>query len=113
MRPDYVARRLSFRNKLGFTERQESKMIGFQKSFFRKGRPAMPDICVLKHDLAAESVRKSPDKGKIEAPGRKTGQAHDRLSEIESRNFRETASVLDSRQLDTGKRVECLQKHRP
>lgn len=100
MKPDSGFRRLSFRQKLGLTERQESKMIGISNNFFRQSREVIQDIRELKHVLAVESIRKSPDKRKIEALSRKIGLAYVRMSEIESRNLHDIATVLDAKQLD-------------
>lgn len=101
MRPDPGLRLLSFRQKLGLSERQESKMVGISQNFFRQSRTVIRDIRELKHELAVESVRKSPDKRKIEALSRKIGLAYVRMSEIESRNLHDIATVLDAKQLDT------------
>jgi hypothetical protein len=92
--------RQNMKQALDLSDSQESKMIGLRRDFFQDSRPVRQSIRNLKHDLALESVSKSPDRRKIANLTRSIGQEHVRLLQIESRHLRELASVLDARQMD-------------
>jgi Spy/CpxP family protein refolding chaperone len=90
----------SMKQALDLSDRQESKMIGLRRDFYQDSRPVRQSLRNLKHELALESVRKSPDRRKIAKLTQSIGQEHVHLAQIESRHLRDLASVLDARQMD-------------
>jgi hypothetical protein len=85
---------------LGLSDSQEAKMAELRRSFFEESRPLRDSVRNLKHDLALESVKKSPDNKKIASIARKIGDENVRLAQLESRHLRELATVLDAQQID-------------
>jgi len=98
--PDARQARQSMKQALGLSESQESQMIGMRRDFYQGSRPVRQSLRNLKHDLALESVRKTPDRRKIAKLTQSIGQEHVRLAQLESRHLRDLASVLDARQMD-------------
>lgn len=85
---------------LNLTDRQEARMIELRRDFYQDSRPVMQSLRGLKRDLALESVKQSPDKGKIWRLTQKIGKEHVRLAQLESRHLRKLATVLDAQQID-------------
>jgi Spy/CpxP family protein refolding chaperone len=85
---------------LDLSDSQESKMNGLRRDFYQDSSPVRQSLRNLKHDLALESVRKSPDRRKIAKLTQSIGQEHVRLAQIESRHLRDLSTVLDARQMD-------------
>ena len=75
-------------------------MLDMTRSFFQESTPVRQDLRTLRHDLAAESVRKRPDDRKIAELTERIGRQHARLAELESRHLRELTSVLDHKQIE-------------
>ena len=85
---------------LGLSDAQETKMIELRRGFFQQSKPVMQSFRNLQHDLALESVKKSPDSRKIMSLTKKIGEKSVQLAQLESRHLRDLATVLDARQLD-------------
>jgi hypothetical protein len=85
---------------LGLSDAQERKMIELRRGFFQQIQPVRQSFRNLKHDLALESVKKSPDSRKIGSLTKKIGETSMQLAQLESRHLRDLATVLDARQLD-------------
>jgi Spy/CpxP family protein refolding chaperone len=85
---------------LGLSDRQEQKMIELRRGFVQQSQPMMQSMRDLRHDLALESVKKSPDGRKIASLVKNIGQQSVRLAQLESRHMHDLATVLDARQID-------------
>ncbi|HHE31912.1 MAG TPA: periplasmic heavy metal sensor [Chlorobaculum parvum] len=101
MRPDARAqKRASIKQALNLSDRQERKMVELRQNFFTRSRPVVQDLINMRRELALESVRKHPNKMKIDKLTRRIGQVHEQLAEMQSRHLHNVASVLDDKQLD-------------
>lgn len=100
MAPDVRSIRQDMKKLLGLSDSQAEKVREMRRTFFSQSKPVMQSIGYLRHDLALESVKKTPDKHKIEDFSRRIGQEHSRLSEMESTHLHNLATILDARQLD-------------
>ncbi len=85
---------------LGLSDAQERKMIELRRGYFQQSKPVMQAFRNLQHDLALESVKKSPDSRRIGSLTKKIGETSVQLAQLESRHLRDLATVLDARQLD-------------
>jgi Spy/CpxP family protein refolding chaperone len=98
--PDARHARQNMKQALDLSDSQETKMIELRRAFSQEIQPVRQSLNNLKHDLALESVKKSPNNRKIASLSRNIGQEHARLAQIESHHLRDLATVLDARQID-------------
>lgn len=92
--------RQKIKQALELSDSQEAKMIDLRRDFYQESQPVRQSLRSLNRDLALESVKQSPDKRRISNLTQRIGREHVRLAQLESRNLRKLATVLDARQID-------------
>ncbi|NTU58160.1 MAG: periplasmic heavy metal sensor [Chlorobiaceae bacterium] len=97
----YYSRNGSMAPELSLDEKQKTAFLKLRQEHFRKSKPEIQKIILLKKELIHEAVKPNPDKAKLEAIADSIGQRQTKIETDLATHFHELSELCTPAQRDS------------